>query len=230
MENQNLLIYFMVLNFAIFFGIPFYVFRRRLSKQMTKTETRVGTKNALICWVVCLLAVTAVSFVMTLLSGQSFKISFSSSINMLWLVSLIGALIYWARSHFLAGPLLLDCGPHRTSSYFRLTAGLALMMGIWTFVESRSFMGAFSWVTFSAYFFAMSYGRLQLRQNGIWQYWGLLRWENVGSYHWEGESQPTLVVTRKRRIWIPLQGAMFVAPHLKQQFDNILREHVPQIS
>ena len=231
---KNLLFCFMVLNFAIFFGIPFYFVRRRLSKHITKTEAKVSTKNALICGAGLLIAVTAISLIVTYLSGQSFKISFSSSMYVFWLVSLIGFSVYWARGYFLAGPLLLDCGPHRTSSHFRLIAGFGLVIGIWTLVQSisngggRGFTGAFYWLIISAYFFAKSYGRLQLRQNGIWQYWGLLRWEDIGSYHWEGQSPPTLVVNAKRRSWIPLQGAMSVSPHLKQPFDNILHEHVQQ--
>lgn len=230
---ENLLAYFIVvLIFAIFFGIPFYLFYRWGAKHMTETETKVGTKNALICGAGLLIGLTAISLIMTRLSGQSFKISFSSSLDVFCLVAFIVSIVYWVRGHSLAGPLLLDCGPHRTSSHFRRTAGLGLIIGIWVFVqsisngESRNFTEVSYWLTVSAYFFAMSYGRLQLRQNGIWQYWGLLRWKDVGSYHWEGQPLPTLVVIARRRFWISSQGAMSVPPHLKQQFDNILREHM----
>ncbi len=55
------------------------------------------------------------------------------------------------------------------------------------------------WTT-AFYFYWAGLSRLQLRENGIYFKFGLIKWEQIASYKWEGEKNNTLTVWLKQRF------------------------------
>jgi hypothetical protein len=78
-------------------------------------------------------------------------------------------------------------------------------------------------ISFGAYWLIMASGRLQIRREGLWQYWGLLRWDKIESCRWSGDS--TLIVQAKALLPFLGRGALPVPPEDKQAVDELLRKH-----
>ena len=70
----------------------------------------------------------------------------------------------------------------------------------------------------------MATGRLQVRENGLWQYWGLLRWDRLASYHWADDA--TLIL-RGRGPLNFLQGALPVPPEHQAEVKALLAKNAP---
>jgi hypothetical protein len=79
-------------------------------------------------------------------------------------------------------------------------------------------------LAFSASMLIMAFGRLQVTENGIWQYWGLLPWRKVAAYRWAADN--TLLVTSKARLLF-LRGALPVPSAYQQAVDNLLLQFCP---
>ena len=71
----------------------------------------------------------------------------------------------------------------------------------------------------------MATGRLQIREGGLWTYWGLLRWEKIESLQWSGDS--TLMVKAKSRLPFLGRGALPVPPEQKQAVNELLQKYCP---
>jgi hypothetical protein len=78
-------------------------------------------------------------------------------------------------------------------------------------------------ISFAAYWLIMASGRLQIRRDGLWQYWGLLRWDKIESCRWGGDS--TLLVQAKSPLPFLGRGALPVPPEDKQAVDALLQKH-----
>jgi hypothetical protein len=79
-------------------------------------------------------------------------------------------------------------------------------------------------LAFSAYMLIMAFGRLQVTENGIWQYWWLLPWRKIAAYRWADDN--TLLVTSKARLLF-LRGALPVPSARQRAVDNILLQFCP---
>ena len=80
--------------------------------------------------------------------------------------------------------------------------------------------------SFSAYWLIMSKGRLQICENGIWQYHNLLRWERIESYQFKGETDATLVLQTKAILPMLGRGALPVSVDQKDAIDELLKRRV----
>jgi hypothetical protein len=78
-------------------------------------------------------------------------------------------------------------------------------------------------MSFSVYWLIMAGGRLQARENGVWQYWGLLPWSKIESYHWANDC--TLLVKARGPLSFLGRGALPVPPEYKDAFDQLLQKH-----
>ena len=68
----------------------------------------------------------------------------------------------------------------------------------------------------------MAFGRLQIREGGLWQYWGLLRWDKIEFYQWSGDS--TLVLKAKSHLPFLGRGALPIPPEDKQAIEELLQK------
>jgi hypothetical protein len=83
--------------------------------------------------------------------------------------------------------------------------------------------GPVFWVSFGVFWLIMAGGRLQVRENGVWQFCGLLRWDKIKSYHWADDC--TLLVRARGPVAFLRRGALPVPPEYKDAFDQLLQKH-----
>ena len=224
-------------------AIAFYLLRRWTAKRVPRAVWRQGARNLmstkfLICGIGTVAAWLAVSFGISWISDQPLRHSFRTGFGVLWVVIFVVFLGTWLYSKRVAGPTLLDCGPYplRKLSLFTGTflvlVGLACGLG-WFLVgkpDNQEGIDLPLTITFAitsgAYGLIIGFGRLQIRENGIWQHCGLLKWDRIQSYHWEGETDHTLMVR--------LKGGLFHFAHLvlpvpsgrKDRVHSLLQQHV----
>jgi hypothetical protein len=195
---------------------------------MTATAWSQGIKNALICGIGVLVSWCFIAFAVWQIFGQPLLDSFGVAFAVLWGLVFVVFLGTWLHGRTTAGQVLLDCGPHPTRWLFLTNAILFLVMGVLGGFSAASVSKVFGiagpvfGVSFAAYWLVMTTGRLQVRENGIWAYWGLLRWGKIGSYRWADDS--TLVLRSKGMLSL-MQGALPVPPEHRQGVDDLLAKH-----
>jgi hypothetical protein len=198
-----------------------------ITTRMTSTAWRQGAVNALICGVGVLLAWLAFAFIISLILSQSISASFRPSFLAVWGLAFLAFLGSWIYGRCVRGRILLDCGPHPKRWLFVVYLVLFVFIGFRTASTATSAPDGFSIAglafasSFGVYWLIIAFGRLQVREHGIWSYWGLLRWSKVGSYHWAADS--TLLLTTRGRLSF-LRGALPVAPEHRQAVDDLLTQ------
>ncbi len=191
---------------------------------MTTTAWRQGAMNALICGIGVALASVALAIVFSVVLRQSVAQSFRIAFSVVWAVTLLAFLITWLYSRLSRGRILLDCGPHPTRWLFMVNFFLFIFIGTGGVFSSTADDISILRLTFAislgVFWLIIAFGRLQVTDRGIWQYWGLLRWSKVASYRWADDS--TLLITPKRRF--SLRGALTVPLEHKQAVDDFLSQ------
>ncbi|MCY2990437.1 MAG: hypothetical protein NTY19_21550 [Planctomycetota bacterium] len=199
-----------------------------MSPQMTSTAWNQGAKNALLCAVGFLLAWLSLAVVFLLATGQSLSASFALAFAVLWCLIFLAFVWTWLYGRRSAGRVLLDCGPHPTRKLFLFHAVLFLLLGLTGGFSVSSvskllgIAGPVFGVSFAAYWLIMATGRLQVRENGLWQYYGLLRWNKIASYRW-AEDATLLVRSKGSSAWF--HGALPVPPEHRQAVEELLSKH-----
>lgn len=165
-----------------------------------------------------------------------------SVIFMLFSVILWISILTWPRRKRQAGSLLWNLGRPTTHRVMLLASLLFVLSAI---LQTSLFFGlarkGFSegynlpeyylsqiilyWTT-AFYFYWAGLSRLQLRENGIYFKFGLIRWQQIASYKWEGEKNNTLTVWLKQRV--PLfQTRSWVIPLVhKAVIERILDQYI----
>jgi hypothetical protein len=193
-----------------------------VTNHMTITALRQGAKNSLICVVLLLLVWLAFAFIISLALKQSFAASFIPSFLAIWCLTFLAFLGSWIYGRCVRGRILLDCGPHPKRRLFFANFALIVFVGFSALAADGFNLAALAFASsLDAYWLIIAFGRLQVSEHGIWQYWGLLRWSKVGSYHWADDS--TLLLTARGQISL-FRGALPVAPEHRQAVDELLTQ------
>lgn len=212
--------------------------------QMTPTARAQGIKNALIVGIAMLVVWCIVTAAVVLIFEQPVFRSFGISGGALCGLVLLVFLGTWLYGRSAGGRVLLDCGPHPTRKLFLVNAVLFLIMGLLsglvvgmdiigrlifeeeaTRVPSLSDIGfAVMAISFVPYWLIVASGRLQVRESGIWCYWGLMRWSKIGSYRWANDST---LLFRGKGFFSWSQGALPVPPENKQAVEELLAKYCP---
>ena len=219
---------FVAINVAVFVAVS-YFFRRWMAKRLPAPVRRRGQLNALICGV----SMVAVLGLLTVFIWAIFKQPVASSaiiaFGIFWIFIFTTFLVGWLHAKATSGPVLLDCGPHPFKKLFFFQAAFFLLFfggsGLVRFLDksdTRGIAGTLFGVTMAIYWIVMASGRLQIRENGIWQYWGLLKWDRLQSYKWEGDS---LLVEAKTRFPFLGKGALPVPTEHKTSIEEFLTKH-----
>jgi hypothetical protein len=198
--------------------------------RMTPTAWGRGSTNALICGVIFFVCWLVVSLLVSSVTHRSFSDSSWPALAILWVPIFLLFLGTWLYGLKAGGRVLLDCGPHPTRVGFLFNAALFLVIGL-----GGGLVGASSkplalaspvlGISFGVYFLIMASGRLQIREGGIWQYWGLLRWDKIESLQWSGDF--TLLVKAKSHLPFLGRGALPIPPEQKQAIYELLQKHCP---
>ena len=197
--------------------------------KMTSTAYGQGVKNALVCGIGFLAVWLVAGGAVWQMTGRSLAASFGLGFALLWGLVFAWFVAAWLYGRQAGGRVLLDCGPTPSRKLFLVNAGLALILGLKYGLDGGSAAKMFGpaalvlfGVSYSVYSLIMAGGRLQVRENGLWQYCGLLRWGKVKSYHWADDG--TLLL-QSRGPSSFLRGAFPVPPEHKDVFDQLLRKH-----
>lgn len=81
------------------------------------------------------------------------------------------------------------------------------------------------WST-AIYLFWAGLSRLQFRENGIYFKFGLIKWEQIASYKWEGEKGNTLTVWLKQRFPLFLTRSWAIPSVHKAAIENIFAQYL----
>jgi hypothetical protein len=209
--------------------------------QMTSTAWGRGIKNALVVATAMLVVWCIITAAVVLIFEQPVFRSFGVSGAALIVLTQVLFFGTWFYQRSVAGSLLLDCGPHPTRWFLLLTAVLFGFLGLTNGLEHIlrlvdgpeatwvTILFAIGWpvimISLVPYWLVMAGGRLQARENGIWQYWGLLRLGKIASYDWANDA--TLLIRAKGFFSSFLQGVLPVPPEQKQAVEELLAKHCP---
>ena len=203
----------------------------RMPARMTATALGRGATNALICGLIFLVGWLLVAMLISSVSHLPRTESFWLAWAFLWGLIFLLFLGTWLYGLNAGGRVLLDCGPHPTRVLFLINAALFLAMGFGGTLLGSSLSKSFAiaspvfGISFGIYWLIMASGRLQIREGGLWQYWGLLRWDKIESCRWSEDS--TLMVKAKTRLPFLGRGALPVPPENKQAINELLQKHCP---
>ncbi len=199
--------------------------------QMTRTAWIQGAKNAALCLIVVFLImallITPGAIALGGLSWTLVAVAFTE----FYLGSLLLFFGSWLYGRAVAGRLILDCGPHPARTLFIMYAiALPLLLPFLLATLGHRFPywsvllvgGSFA-VGGSGLFATFALGRLQIRDNGLWQYWGLAPWRNLLSYHWSDDNTLILEATGFGQLF---RGALPVPPELRDKVERILAKRI----
>jgi len=196
---------------------------------MTQAARERGQKNAFIClivlWPVCFLIAQVINWAFDVGFTLALGGVFGSVFAICFPVFLVSMILDRAR----AGKVLMDCGPFPARKMHWISAAVTFVGGVAVLITSTGTLAVCAAVflfAFSSYFLVTSMGRLQICENGVFTYWGLLPWGKIKSYRWEGESDATLMVQTKSRFSFTGHGAIPIAVEQKKAVDALLQAHL----
>jgi hypothetical protein len=193
---------------------------------MTSTTYVQGCRNALICSAGLAVAWLSLAVVLSLILGRTVVACWGLSFAWIWAAIFVTFAATWLYGRKAAGRVLLNCGAHPTWWLFLAIGLLMAINGISRGSGAGSSFKVLETVASSVTFLFFAMGRLQVRENGIWGYWGLLRWSKIKSYHWAVDS--TLFINGKGfASLLGLRAALPVPPKQKQAVDDLLNQFCP---
>jgi hypothetical protein len=202
---------------------------RQMPARMTPTAWGRGATNALICGFILLVSWLLIAGLISSFSHTSLTDSFSLAWTFLAGLILVLFLGTWLYGLNAGGRVLLDCGPHPTRVLFLIEAAVFPALGFCggfaasSLSRSLAISGPMFGISVGVYSLIMASGRLQIREGGLWQYWGLLLWERIVSCELSGDS--TLMVQAKTRLPLLGRGALPVPREQKQAINELLQKH-----
>ncbi|CAN0349116.1 unnamed protein product [Ectocarpus sp. 4 AP-2014] len=148
----------------------------------------------MVCAVGVLGAWLTIGWLVSFSTGKEIAESGSIAFAVLWVGCLVGLITSWATGLQSRGSQLVDCGGHPTRWLFLANAVFFAFAGTAGGFSSSTFgtWGALFAFSFSAYWVLMGTGRLGVYENGIWTYWGLVKWTRIGAFSWADDD--TLLV------------------------------------
>jgi hypothetical protein len=184
---------------------------------------------ALIAGCLAYLSLVAIDF--SLIFNQSFGNSFKGilyfveSVCVLALLAILAIWIYGLRRR---GRVLLDFGPDRIWKLNAAVGVICFFAAIMGAAEAWTRLSVLNWtvacqpamqLALAGHFFFRAFGRVQITDKGIWQNLNLLRWEQIDSCRWVGDS--TLVASKRES---PVSIKLSVPPDRKQTLQDLLAE------
>lgn len=199
--------------------------------RMTSVAWQRGFKNALICGIGVLGVIAILAIGISALTGRTFRDSSVIAFAIFWVAIFAAFVLTFLFGHGKRAAILLDCGYHPTRALFLFNAVFFAFLGLGAGFASITFdtLGiALFAITVSVYWVLMSFGRLQIVENGIWLYWNLLKWQKLESYEWQGDANPTLMLQTKTKLPFLGRGALPVSAEHKEAVSELLEQYAAQ--
>lgn len=201
--------------------------------RMTSVAWQRGFKNAIICGIGVLGVIGILTFGISALTGRTLRDSGAIAFAIFWVAIFAAFVLTFLVGRGKRGAILLDCGHHPTRALFLFNAVIFAFLGLGGGFASNVFdtlgsASALFGITFSVYWVLMSFGRLQIVENGIWQYWSLLKWQQLESYEWQGDANATLKLQTKTKLLFLGRGALPVPAEHKESVSELLEKYAAQ--
>ncbi len=123
-----------------------------------------------------------------------------------------------------SGPELADLGPSPVRTMFLILGFVMIVLGTGgLFGRGFSVGQAIVFLANGILFLALGFIHSQIRSGGICHGEGLLPWSRIAGYEWSGA---TLRLDLRRPRWWQDRVQLAVPPVLKEQVDQLMRQHV----
>ena len=76
------------------------------------------------------------------------------------------------------------------------------------------------------YFLWVGFSKLELREKGIYFKFGLVKWQQIASYKWEGEKANILTVWLKQPIPLLQTRSWSIPPGLKNPVERVISQNI----
>lgn len=201
--------------------------------RMTNAAWQRGCMNAIICGVGVLGVIGVLAFGISATTGRTLRDSGAMAFAIFWVAIFAAFVTTFLIGRAKRGAILLDCGHHPTRALFLLNAAIFAFLGLGGGFASNTFdtvgiaSGLFG-ITFSVFWILISFGRLQIVEKGIWQYWNLLKWQKLESYEWHGDATPTLALQTKTKFPFLGRGALPVPAEHREAVFKLLEQYAAQ--
>lgn len=201
--------------------------------RMTGVAWQRGFKNAIICGIGVLGVIGILMFGISTLTGRSLRDSGAIASAIFWIAIFATIVLTFLIGRAKRGAIVLDCGHHPTRALFLFNAVIFAFLGLAGGFASDAFdtLGIASTlygITFSAFWVLMSFGRLQIVEDGIWQYWSLLKWQQIESYELQGGADATLMLQTRTKLPFLGRGALPVPAEHKEAVSELLERYAAQ--
>lgn len=161
--------------------------------------------------------------------GIIFEVLFFGSVFICFLKFLYGRIT--------GGPLLVDVGsgPLAKLFFFAIISLLLILVpDVWTAILSgglerllsRDFLYHSTLLLFNLLLFT---GRIQIRQNGIWNYTELIRWDDLEAFYWDPDVPSVLVFRLRSRSGSSSGREVRIRVENEYQIDNFLKRAFPRL-
>ena len=174
-----------------------------------------------------------VAWAISHLTGLDFKSSLEICLAICFVISLMYQFDRWLDGTRSRGEVLVDIGFIKDRDglifgcFLFLLMDLILNFGDWSLARTFRMGGHFYLITVAFFLWVVANSSLKITQNGIWVYTGLIRWQDIHSYYWEGDCK--LIIKTKGK-WFE----KFSMTHLhlnnadqKAGVDSILQQKYP---
>jgi len=203
--------------------------------RMTSVAWQRGCVNAIICGIGVFGVNGILTFGIAAMTGRTLRDSRAIAFAIFWVAIFAAFVSTFLIGRAKRGAILLDCGHHPTRALFLFNAALFAFLGLGGGFASHTFdtfgiASALFGITFSVYWVLVSLGRLQIVENGIWQYWSLLRWQKLQSYEWKEDANPTLMLQTVTTLPFLGRGALPVPAEHKEAVSKLLEQYASQKS
>ncbi len=188
---------------------------------MTASAWAVGSRNALVLGAALIAVLSLAAGAISFAFDQPFDVSFWYGVWVVCAAAMVVFFVTWWWGWRVAGRLILDCGPHPARRLLLVNAGIFFVLAVTGSFARFGAVGLPLGLLGSLFFLVLALGRLQVREHGLWAYWGLTRWAKFPDHEWTADG--TLVARRKR--WSLLSGALPVPPEHREALEALLREH-----
>ena len=198
-----------------------------MNVRMTSTAYLRGVRNMLICGVAVVASWLLLAWAIEFLAGRSVDHVRPIAYAVLCGLILVAFFVSWLRGLNKKGTVLLDCGPHPTRRVFLFQGFLFLcgsVLGVAVWPELPSAAAAAFGIAFGMYWFIMAGGQLQVCDNGIWAYWGLVPWDRISSHRWSPDSTFLYEINKPGLL---SRGALPVPPEHRDEFDRLISRYLP---
>jgi len=224
----------LVIALGAFFVAFFGYWRSKMAKEYPEEVLRSGRWNV---WVMMAGIVAVTSLIAAPISWM-FEQPFFASMLFAGGVLIVGQLVWTllasARALRKAGAVLLDCGPYPQRLFHLLTGiGMLLFMGVGglnRLLAGEHLTGLAGMMLGGSTFLGtvlFLFGRLQLREGGVWSYGMLMPWEKVESFYWN----ENMLIVRRRPTFLFSKFAAFPVPgELKGRAEEIMRSHAQSLA